>query len=106
MLLSPSILALVYLYKYTLHTRVMSLGVYCDDVLDFRGTVKYKLSSWSGSKFEESMPNTRTQTNMHSGLTTCVYYMPDRTNAQPNWQLGVSVRMLNSTLKALITKLI
>ncbi len=49
--------------------------------------------AWSGSEFEESMPNTRTQTNMHSGLTSCVYYMPDRTYAQLNWQLGVSVLM-------------
>ncbi len=49
--------------------------------------------AWSGSEFEELMPNVRAHTNMHSGLTLHVYYTLDRTYAQPNWQLGVLVRM-------------
>ncbi len=53
---------------------------------------------WSGYEFACSMPNTRTQTNMHLGLTTRIYYPPDCTHTQSNWQLEVLVRIYVTTI--------
>ncbi len=51
------------------------------------------------------MPNTRTKINVHLGLTSHVYYPPDCTYAQPDWQLGVSIRIFEMVrLSANVTR--
>ncbi len=72
-----------------------------DDIINVRATFRVdEFRRLHADRLWNELPNARTQTDMHSGLTSHAYYSPDRTYAQLNCQLGLAVRTLITVINA------